>query len=296
MEALPRYEYRYRRPQRRRTRAWRVLLALALVLAVAYPFFEAFHLNEQEHTTSAQNLPQNLRNLKVVFLSDIHQNAWDSQARTDWVIKTVNGLSPDLVLLGGDYAADPASAVKFFENLPLIQARLGSFGVLGSGDRGESDTDLMALEQAMQEAGVTPLVNEVAKLKVGQADLYVAGIDDLDAGHPDVAGVAARVSADDYVILLGNNPDLLTDAVKAVDKNGKTHWFDLALFGHTHGGQITLFGKPLLSVFSPKTSSRYLSGWLAENRADILISNGVGTLYVPMRLFAPAQIHLIRLR
>ena len=148
----------------------------------------------------------------------------------------------------------------------------------------------------MQEAGVTPLVNEVVKLKVGQADLYVAGIDDLDNGHPDVPGVAAQLGADDYVILVGHNPDLLTDAVKAVDKNGKAHWFDLALFGHTHGGQITLLGKPLLSVFSPKTSSRYLSGWLSENRADILISNGVGTVIVPLRLFAPAQIHLIRLR
>jgi len=79
---LPRYEYRYRRPQRRKTRLWRVLLVIGLVVAIAYPFFEAFHLNVQEHTTNAQNLPSNLRNLKVVFLTDIHQNAWDSQART----------------------------------------------------------------------------------------------------------------------------------------------------------------------------------------------------------------------
>jgi uncharacterized protein len=293
---LPRYEYRYRRPQRRKTRLWRVLLVIGLILAIVYPFFEAFHLSVQEHTTNAQNLPSNLRNLKVVFLSDIHQNTWDSQARTDMVIKTVNGLSADLVLLGGDYAMDPESAVQFFKHLPLIHARLGVFGVLGNNDRSESDDDLRSLMEAMQEAGVTPLVNEVVKLKVGQADLYVAGIDDLENGHPDVAGVAAQLNADDYVILVGHNPDLLTDAVKAVDQNGKAHWFDLALFGHTHGGQITLFGKPLLSVFSPKTSSRYLSGWLSENRADILISNGVGTVIVPMRLFAPAQIHLIRLR
>ena len=111
---MPRYEYRYRKPQRRKTRPWRVLLIIALVLAIVYPLFEAFHLNVQEHTTNAQNLPANLRNLKVVFLTDIHQNAWNSQARTDNVIKTVNGLSPDLVLLGGDYAMDPESAVQFF--------------------------------------------------------------------------------------------------------------------------------------------------------------------------------------
>ena len=293
---MPRYEYRHRKPQRRKTRLGRVLLVLALLLALAYPFFEAFHLNVKEYATSTKNLPSNLRNLKVVFVSDIHQNTWDSQKRTNMVIKTINSLSPDLVLLGGDYAMDAESAIAFFQSMPLIQARLGAYGVLGDYDRSESQGDLRSLTQAMKDAGVTPLVNEVTGIKVGQATLYIAGLDDMDTGDPDMKGVAKRVRGDDFVILLGHNPDLLADAVKAVDADGKTHWFDLGLFGHTHGGQITLLGKPLLSAFNPKQSARYLSGWINEYRANILISNGVGTLYVPMRLFAPAQIHLIKLR
>ena len=293
---MPRYAYKYRKPQRRKTRPWRVVLVLLLLAALAYPFFEAFRLGVKEYTTDIRNLPPNLKNLKVVFLSDIHQNAWNSQARTDKVIKTVNGLSPDLVLLGGDYATDPESAIDFFETLPLIQARLGVYGVVGNNDRNDSSTDLRSLREAMLEAGVTPLINEVASFKVGQTTLYIAGLDDLETGDPDADGVAARLNTDDFVILVGHNPDLLTDAVDAVDRNGKTHWFDLALFGHTHGGQIVLFGKPLLSVFKPTISDRYLSGFYTENRANILISNGVGTVVVPMRLFAPAQIDLIRLR
>lgn len=293
---MPRYQYQHRKPQRRKVKFGRVVLIIALIMALAYPFFEAFHLNVKEYTTSTQHLPTNLRNLKVVFLTDIHQNAWDTQNRTNKIIKTVNSLSPDLVLLGGDYAMDVESAIAFFESMPLIQARLGAFGVVGSYDRSESGDDLRRLTLAMKDAGVTPLVNEVTSMKVGQATLYIAGLDDPALGDPDVEGVAKQVSGDDFVILLANDPDLLTDAVTAVDKSGKTHWFDLGLFGHTHGGQITLLGKPLLSAFSPKTSSRYLSGWINENRANILVSNGVGTIYVPMRLFAPAQIHLIRLR
>ena len=293
---MPRYAYKYRRPQRRKTRGGRVLLVLLLLLALAYPFYEAFHFSVKEYTTDIQDLPSNLKNLKVVFISDIHQNAWDSQARTDKVIKTINGLSPDLVLLGGDYAMDPEGAIDFFETLPLIQARLGAYGVLGSNDRNDSTTDLRSLREAMLAAGVTPLVNEVTSIKVGQATLYIAGLDDITNGDPDVDGVAAKLDADHFVILVGHNPDLLNDTVKAVDQNGKSHWFDLALFGHTHGGQIVLFGKPLLSVFKPTYSSRYLSGFITENRANILISNGIGTTIVPMRLFAPAQIYLIRLR
>ena len=293
---MPRYEYRHRKPQRRKMRFGRVVLVLLLLLALAYPFFEAFHLNVKEYTTSTKKLPSNLRNLKVVFLSDIHQNTWDSQKRTNMVIKTVNSLSPDLVLLGGDYAMDAESAVAFFESMPLIQARLGAYGVLGDYDRSESQEDLRSLMQAMKDAGVTPLVNDVAGIRVGQATLYIAGVDDLHSGHPDVEGVAGQVRSDDFVILLGHNPDLLAEAVEAVDADGKTHWFDLGLFGHTHGGQITLLGRPLIPAFRPNSSVRYLSGWITEYRANILISNGVGTLYVPMRLFAPAQIHLIKLR
>ena len=191
---------------------------------------------------------------------------------------------------------DADGAIAFFESLPLIQARLGAYGVIGNNDRNESLADLKNLTQAMKDAGVTPLVNEVASVRVGQTSLYIAGVDDFDEGDPDVDSVAAQVSADDFVILLGHNPDLLIDAVKAVDKDGKTHWYDLALFGHTHGGQISLFGKPLLSFFISDSSSRYTSGWIIENRAEILVTNGVGTVIVPMRLFAPAQIHLIRLR
>ena len=293
---MPRYEYHHRKPQRRKTRSGRVLLLFVLVLLLAYPFFEAFYFSVQEHTTNIPGLPSNFRNLKIVFITDIHQNLWDSQGRTNKIIKTVNGLGADLVLLGGDYAMDAESAIAFFETMPLIQARLGVYGVVGNHDRNESSTDLQRLIQAMKNAGVTPLVNEVTSMKVGQSALYIAGVDDLQKGDPDMEGVAARLSGDDFVILLGHNPDLLTDTVKAVDKNGKSHWFDLAFFGHTHGGQITLFGKAVLSAFNPNSSTRYLSGWISENRAEILVSNGLGTVYVPMRLFAPAQINLVRLR
>ena len=51
-------------------------------------------------------------------------------------------------------------------------------------------------------------------------------------------------------------------------------------------------GFPLL----PEVGNRYMSGWLEESRAAILVSNGVGTSGAPVRLFAPPQIHLITLK
>lgn len=271
-------------------------MLLVMLLLIAYPFFEAYHLNTESHIASIPDLPSNLKNVKIVYVSDIHESARYPQWMVNDLIRTINGLSADLVLFGGDYADDSNDSIDFFKNLPKVQARLGVYGVLGDRDRTEPETNLSLLAKAMTNSGVLPLVNTVAKIKVGQTNLYIAGVDDYYNGHPDVQSVASQVSADDFVIFLGHNPDLITDAIKATGSDGDNHWFDLALFGHTHGGQLTFLGIPLLPDYVPDIGTRYLSGWLEENRASILVSNGVGTGIFPVRLFAPAQIHLITLK
>jgi uncharacterized protein len=293
---MARYQFRYRKPPRRRIRVSRVVAVLAVLLMIAYPFFEAYHLTVEKTTLTISDLPANLRNLKIVYVTDIHESARFSQSRVEKLVNTINGLSADLVLLGGDYADTSEGAIAFFKALPTIYARLGVFGVLGECDRTPPETNLTLLVKAMTAAGVQPVVNDAVAVRLGQTTLYVAGADDLLAGQPDLQAVASKVSQDDFVIFMGHNPDLLTDALKATGADGDNHWFDLALFGHTHGGQITLFGLPLIASFTPVLGSRYLSGWLTENRADILVSNGVGTSYFPARLFAPSQIHLITLK
>ncbi len=293
---MARYEYHHRKPPRRRLPLSRILLILLVLLVVAYPFYEGYHLNISESTLVISDLPANLKGLSIVYLSDIHECARFPQSRVDALVNTINSLSADLVLLGGDYADNAEDTLTFFTNLPAIHARLGVYGVLGECDREGAGTDLAPIAKAMTNAGVEPLINEVARVKVGQIYLYIAGADDVLTGTPDLASVAGQVNADDFVIFLGHNPDLLASALKATGADGDNHWFDLALFGHTHGGQITLLGLPLIGELVPTQGNRYLSGWLTENRANILVSNGVGTSYFPARLFAPAQIHLITLK
>ena len=167
---------------------------------------------------------------------------------------------------------------------------------MGNHDRTQPESNLQRLKDAMKDAGVTPLVNSVSRVKVGQSYLYIAGVDDFYNGTPDVKGVASQVREEDFVIFAGHTPDLIPDAQKAKDMTGDGHWFDLALFGHTHGGQINLFGWTPFRNVSEELSARYISGWREENRAAMLISNGVGTSVFPVRLFAPPQVHLITLK
>lgn len=293
---MPKYQYKYRRPQRRRLRLRWVLLAVALVGALAYPFWEATLLRIDEHTVYVTGLDANLRNLRIVYASDIHQCAWFGQERVNALIQTLNSLNADLILLGGDYATDSTSAIAFFQNAPRLQARLGVFGVLGNHDRTQPEENLGVLMAQMTSYGCLPLVNTVSEVRVGQGRLYIAGVDDCYNGFPDVAGVAAQVQSDDFFIFLGHSPDLMPDVLAARSADGRSHWYDLALFGHTHGGQVNLLGFTPFVRLAPGTGARYLSGWLEENRASVLVSNGVGTSNLPMRFLAVPQIHLITLK
>ena len=283
--------YRGRHQARRKSRYIGWALGILLVLALLAPFVEPWTLEMETTTLTSTDLPRDIARLKIVYLTDIHQGKFYSMRRVQDLVTRVNSLNPDIILLGGDYANTSEEAIAFFENAPSFHARYLTAAVLGNHDRTEPESNLRKLEEAMYAAGVTPLVNSVTRLKIGADYIYLAGIDDVDNGFPDVAGVAAQVRRSDFVIYLSHSPASLTQALDAKDQNGDKSWFDLALCGHTHGGQITLLGQPILPM--ARTSGRYWRGWYEANRAKILVSNGVGTSVVPMRLFAKPQIHLI---
>lgn len=286
--------YRGRHKARSRYRVIFILLCCVAALMVAYPFLEPFLLETESVTLTSADLPVNIGQLKIVYVSDIHQGAFFSEGRVRNLVTRINSLNPDIILLGGDYANTSEEAIEFFRKAPSFHARYLTAAVVGNHDRTAPESNLEALTQAMYDAGIVPLVNTVSRLKIGTDYVYLAGIDDVDNGWPDLEGVAAQVAREDYVIFLSHSPAILSKALEARDRNGNKSWFDLALCGHTHGGQVTLLGQPILE--SARTSGRYWRGWYEANRAYMLVSNGVGTSVAPVRLFAQPQIHLITVR
>ena len=295
---MPRYQddyqgrhVRYEPPRKRRFGCLSRLITLALLLfIIAYPFLEPRMLDTEVKSLACSDLPSDIKQLRIAYLSDIHAGFYFPQARVDSLIQRVNALNADLVLLGGDYAVDSDTAIEFFRNLPRISARYGVFAVMGNHDRTVPESNLTHLRSAMYNAGITPLVNDVASVRIGTSDIYIAGIDDVNNGWPDLKSVAAQVRQEDFVIFLCHSPEIISSALTATDMNGRRGWFDLGLFGHTHGGQIALLGQ-FLGI--SKVEGRYEQGWLRENRADILISRGVGTSVLPIRFLRRPQIHQI---
>jgi hypothetical protein len=113
--------------------------------------------------------------------------------------------------------------------------------------------------------------------------IRLGGVADILRSNPNIEGALDGAAADDFAILATHNPAFRQIADPRVD---------LALAGHTHGGQITFFGFPL----SPTLwGQKYVSGLYKNNRTTIIVSNGIGTRLLPMRLFAPPEINLVTL-
>jgi hypothetical protein len=146
--------------------------------------------------------------------------------------------------------------------------------------------DAAALHAGLLALGVQPLVNASARVTGNGIDLWVAGVDDLNQGEPDLDAALDGVPAGAPVILLAHNPDAWLDPaiVRA----------DLVLAGHTHGGQ---FRVPLIGALH--TQGTYLSrqrpaGWFERDRSRMFVSRGVGESF-PFRFGAPPQAVLIHL-
>ncbi len=272
----------------------RLITFVILIVIVGYPFFEPFNIQVDRNTITTSSLSSDIGTLSVVYVSDIHMSNYFSQSRVNELISQINALNPDLILLGGDYATDAESAVEFFRNSTKFHARYAVCAVVGDADRAGASNNLNELRAAMISAGVTPLINDVTQVRIGNGSVWIAGVDDANSGTPSLSSVSAKVTKDDFVILMSHTPSVITDALKATSSDGSTSWFDLGLFGHTHGGQAPLLGNLLgLTTDIPE---RYISGWLSENRTPLLISNGIGTIGLPIRVFHQPQYHVITLK
>lgn len=255
------------------------------------------HLSRQlylvENDVTSEKLPRALHGLKIAYASDIHFGALLKEERVIDLAERLNALEADIILLGGDYGEDAAHTLEFFRLLPPLKAKLAVCGVIGNHDRAEATAE--ELIDAMETCGITPLVNSTLTLEMDGKKLCICATDDLSHGDPAFNEVKEQVFGADYVIYAPHSPD----ALEAAREEGADGFYDLVVCGHTHGGQVAIFG------FAPYTSSLYgarygnlyLSGEIEEDDGtQIIISNGVGTTWMPVRFGAPPQYHLITLR
>lgn len=223
----------------------------------------------------------------IVFVSDIHHGPFFSIERVRRLVSRINHIKPDVVLLGGDYVHRDAKYIEpAFLELEKIKSRYLVAAVLGNHDHWES-RDLTVSN--ILKSDFCYLDNRSTNLSVNGKNIFIAGVGDLWEDRQNIVSIQTNREKRDYTILVTHNPDFaeMIDG-HTLDK------INLILAGHTHGGQVSLFG-----LWAPLVPSRYgqkyRSGLKYRSRTKIIISNGIGTITPPIRLFARPQIIVVKI-
>lgn len=296
----------------------RVLQATGVALATtflttSYAFgVEPFRLALRSYHLSPPRWPAGL-SLTIAALADIHAcQPWMNADRIRSIVDATNALNPDLVVLLGDYAAghrfvtEWVPAAEWAGALAPLAAPLGVHAILGNHDWWEDGTAQRAGagpvvgQRALQRVGIPVLENDVVRLqKDGQA-FWLAGLGDQLAllpargwgrrryrGVDDLPGTLAKVRGEEPVILLAHEPDVFPQVPERVS---------LTLSGHTHGGQVRLFG--FSPVVPSRFANRYAYGHVMERGPagapkHLIVSGGLGCSIMPVRIGVPPEITLI---
>ena len=220
--------------------------------------------------------PAELDGLRVAVVGDLHAGCpWVDLARVRAVVARVVAARPDLVLLLGDHLADVVAG-SHLEPEPVAEALAGLtaagpvVGVLGNHDWYAGGG---RVRRALEAYGL-PVLEESA-VPVLDGRLWIAGVGDLWERSPDVRAALADVPAGAPVVLLTHNPDVVVDVPASVP---------LVLAGHTHGGQVRVFGRGVHKV-SERTANRWSHGFYPADR--LYVTAGIGSSTLPLRTVPP---------
>ncbi|KXU30746.1 phosphohydrolase [Sphingobium sp. 22B] len=227
------------------------------------------------------------RPVTVALLTDSHLSGPDnSPERMARIVALVNGLRPELIVLGGDYIGDdkggatydPAQSIAPFA---ALHAPLGVVAVLGNHDaRKHTGISRRQWGDLFGRIGIRLLDNQAVR----RGPLAIGGLRDIYTGRPDIPGTLAAMQAlGGAPLMLSHGPDafpLLPDRAM------------LTLVGHTHCGQVALPFAGIVYVPS-RYGTRYACGVYREGRRTMVVSAGLGTSGLPIRMLAPPDVWLI---
>ena len=182
-----------------------------------------------------------------------------------------------------------------FSLLGQLRAPLGKFGVLGNNDCECFPDGVAPLIEAAENSGVTLLIDRAVRVDTGSGVIAVAGLDEYRQAKPLKKPLFSETDANAYRILLAHYPQ----SIARYHLSGHPHPPHLALAGHTHGGQFNLLGLTPYSIgFEYRllgTPLPIVSGWKTMGETSLLVSPGIGTSRIPVRINVEPSIHLLKL-
>lgn len=256
----------------------------AICLIYLFGYINARIPNVKELSIEIHKPSSPLKELNIVAFSDVHMGTWVNKKKMARLIKEVNKLNPDLVLIGGDIIDDNINVAKhhqLMEYFQEINSKYGVYSCMGNHDYISGGyADLGYYERN----GIRILKDTAIRI---DNSFYIVGRDDIQGraqnGHPrkSIEELTSNVDFQYPVLLLDHQPYKLNDIAELP--------IDFQFSGHTHNGQMW----PLNYITGLLFEEDW--GYLKKKNTHFYISSGYGTAVVPIRVGNRSEIVHIKM-
>lgn len=229
--------------------------------------------------------PHEFQFYKILHLTDLHLDL--AAGFTDAIVKAIQGVDCDLLLLTGDYQdsfqIDPRINSSCLQRIiASVNSRDGVVAVLGNHDHHTA-------REMLEGLGANVLVNESLVLARGGAKFMLTGLDDVHYYYQEAARQALETQRPTNIFKIAavHSPEMAEVAAAS--------GYGFYVCGHTHGGQVCLpFGIPLITHAEVKR--RMVKGVWYQGAMVGYTSRGCGASYRPIRWHCPSEVTLITMR
>ncbi len=238
---------------------------------------------------------------RFVVLADLHGFTYGKDNVR--LISEIRDLKPRFILIAGDLIVSkyPDSYARALDTLKQLAALAPVYYAFGNHESRAAKRRVYVsheFRKYLQEAeklGVCFLRNENRKVRIGEDDLYFAGLElsldyylrtDVPMNDRCIPGLLGK-AAEGFQLLLAHNP--------AYSERYAAWGADLTFCGHNHGGLIRLPG--IGSVISPQLTlfPKYNDGCHEIGGKRVIISRGLGTHTFHIRIFNRAELVSVKL-
>lgn len=272
-----------------------ILIIISLIL-IWSRFIEPSYLSIKKYDFSTKEKESLSKELKMVVISDLHLGAYNNDFFLKRIVKKINKINPDIVVIPGDfsYYLDNNNIYATFSELKNIKAI--KLAVLGNHDYGKGEKDVsQKLTSNLEMIGVLMLNNKTKTIEINDSIVRLVGLEDIWVGLPDYS-ILEKNDFDkqiDLSVLVAHNPDTIYDIKDYCSEEKKCFQSDLMISGHTHAGQIRL---PWLYKHVIPSAYGFNKGFYNIFETNIFVTPGIGNVVLPLRLFNFPEISVINLR
>ncbi len=277
-----------------------LILCLTTVFIIYVPANVIFNYNSiqvRRVNYINKDIPRELNNFKLVFISDIHADQYTNAKRLEKYILKVNYLHPDLVLVGGDFISSTPDYIQTAAKyVGKIKSKYGIYSCVGDHDNwaygNDYEKSLQAVESALKDNNIEMINNSTKVINIGGSKIDIVFITNTYAEHikkSTLDKLTLDTAKYSLKILLTHQPH--NNVIKRAAKMG----FDLFLAGHTHGGQIT-FLFPFINLTPTLLETKYVRGNFRIKNMLMIVTRGMGMSLVPLRYNSEPEITIINIR